>query len=444
MTRLRDLVSRERKSGIALPAWLHRLVSTGIVATDEQVVERQRCVNVAAFAVAATALSHLIINSLHDFRGLIPINIDNVFVVVACLLVPRLHRFGGHAGAIVLVLVVLFTQMFVVWSFGLASQLHVYYTLGGAILFFFGVENWRLFLVFFGLFVIALIVVLNFAPLPGLVMPEDSEFRELLRSQAMINATAIIAALLFYALWDRHRARIELQDEHELSEALIATVMPPAIAARLKSGQEARIADHVDMLSVMFADLVGFTEAAHDLAPEEVVDFLDGLVRGLDALCEQYEVDKIKTIGDSYMAAGGFDGRAVAGAIAVGRLALAMMEVIERQPPLGRRKLKLRAGIHCGPATAGVIGDTRFSYDVWGDAVNTASRMESHGEPGRIQVSAAFRDLTQGAFVFEERGATEIKGIGETRTFFLLGTGGSAAACCTQAQQQRSGDAGPR
>jgi adenylate cyclase len=444
MTRLRDLVSRERKSGIALPAWLNRLVSTGIVATDEQVVERQRCVNVAAFAVAATALSHLIINSLHDFRGLIPINIDNVFVVVACLLVPRLHRFGGHAGAIVLVLVVLFTQMFVVWSFGLASQLHVYYTLGGAILFFFGVENWRLFLVFFGLFVIALIVVLNFAPLPGLVMPEDSEFRELLRSQAMINATAIIAALLFYALWDRHRTRIELQDEHELSEALIATVMPPAIAARLKSGQEARIADHVDMLSVMFADLVGFTEAAHDLAPGEVVDFLDGLVRGLDALCEQYEVDKIKTIGDSYMAAGGFDGRAVAGAIAVGRLALAMMEVIERQPPLGRRKLKLRAGIHCGPATAGVIGDTRFSYDVWGDAVNTASRMESHGEPGRIQVSAAFRDLTQGAFVFEERGATEIKGIGETRTFFLLGTGGSAAACCTQAQEQRSDDGGSR
>jgi len=215
---------------------------------------------------------------------------------------------------------------------------------------------------------------------------------------------------------------MELQDEHARSEALLGTLMPQAIAARLKSGREARIADKIEMLSVMFADLTGFTAAAHDLSPEEVVDFLDRLVRALDELCERYEVDKIKTIGDSYMAAGGFDGRAGAGAVAVGRLALAMMEAIDRQPPLGRRKLKLRVGIHCGPATAGVIGDTRFSYDVWGDAVNTASRMESYGEPGRIQVSAVFRDLTRDAFVFEERGATEIKGLGVTTTFFLVGT----------------------
>src|SRR5882757_1775373 len=193
MTRLRDLVSREAKPGIMLPAWLDRLVSIGIVATDEQVVERQRCVNVAAFAVAATALSHLIVNSLHDFHGLILVNADNVFMLAASLLVPRLHRFGGHAGAVVLVLAVLFGQMLIVWSLGLASQLHVYYTLGGAMLFFFGVENWRLFLVFFGLFVIALLTVLNFAPMPGLIMPEDREFRDLLSSQAMINATAVIA-----------------------------------------------------------------------------------------------------------------------------------------------------------------------------------------------------------------------------------------------------------
>ena len=424
MTPLRDLVRREPKPGIQLPAWLERLVSIGIVSTDEQVIERQRCVNVAAFAVAATALSHLIINSLHDFRGLIFVNADNVFMLAVSLLVPRLHRLGEHVGAIALVLVVLFGQMFIVWSFGLASELHVYYTLGGTMLLFFGVQNWRLFLIFFGLYVIALMVARNFAPVAGLVMPEDQEFRDLLSSQAMINTAAIFAAILFYALWDRDRTKTELQDQHELSEALIATVMPASIAARLKSGREARIADRIDMLSVMFADLAGFTEAAHDLAPEEVVDFLDRLVRNLDALCDEHAVDKIKTIGGSYMAAGGFDGRRGAAAVAVGRLALAMLEVIARQPPLGGRMLKFRIGIHCGPATAGIIGDTRFSYDVWGDAVNTASRMESHGVPGRIQVSAAFRELTKEAFSFEERGATEIKGIGVTTTFFLLGTRG--------------------
>jgi adenylate cyclase len=420
MTRLRDLVLRKSIPALRLPAWLERLVSIGIVSTNEDVIERQLCVNVAAFVSAATTLSHLIINSLHDFYGLLLVNADNFLMLIIFLLVPRLHRFGGHAGAVTLVLTVLFGHMFIVWSLGLASELHVYYALAGAMLFFFGVENWRLFLFFFLLYVLALMIALNFAPIAGLAVPEDQAFRDLLSSQAMSNATAVIAAILFYALWDRHRTKMELRDQHMLSEALIATVMPQTIAARLKSGDR-RIADRIEMLSVMFADLAGFTEAAHGLAPEEVVDFLDGLVRNLDALCEQHAVDKIKTIGDSYMAAGGFDGRAEAGAVGIGRLALAMMEVIDRQPPLGRRKLKLRAGIHCGPATAGVIGDTRFSYDVWGDAVNTASRMESTGAPGRIQVTETFRDLARNAFVFEERGATEIKGIGETRTFFLLG-----------------------
>jgi adenylate cyclase len=422
MARLRDLVRLESRPAVRLPAWLTRLISIGIVSTDELVIERQRCVNVAAFVVAATALSHLIINAFHDFRGLVLVNVDNVFMLAVALVVPRLHRFGEHVGAITLILGVLVGQLFIVWSLGLSSQLHIYYALGGAMLFFFGVENWRLFLTFFGLYVVALVIALNFAPVAGLAVPEDREFRDLLSSQAMINAAVIIAALIFYALWDRDLARMQLQDEHARSEALLTTLMPQAIAARLKSGREPRIADKIDVLSVMFADLAGFTAAAHDLSPEEVVDFLDRLVRALDTLCERYEVDKIKTIGDSYMAAGGFDGRAADAAIAVGRLALAMMEVIDRQPPLGRRKLKLRVGIHCGPATAGVIGDTRFSYDVWGDAVNTASRMESYGEPGRIQVSEAFRDLTQDAFAFEERGATEIKGLGLKKTFFLLGT----------------------
>ena len=125
MTRLRDLVRGQRTPAIQLPAWLDRLISIGIVSTDELVIERQRCVNVAAFAVAATALSHLIINGFHDFHGLILVNADNALMLAVSLLVPRLHRIGDYAGGIALVLAVLVGQMFIVWSLGLASALHI-------------------------------------------------------------------------------------------------------------------------------------------------------------------------------------------------------------------------------------------------------------------------------------------------------------------------------
>jgi adenylate cyclase len=421
MTQLRDLVRREPRRGLKFPRWLERLASIGIVASDPHVIERQTCVNVAVFAVAASALSHLVFNSIHAFHGLIIINVYNLIVICCSLMIPALHRFGAHVGAITLILLVLVVHSLIVWSFGTNSDLQVYFTLGGAVLFFFGVRNWRMSLFFFSLFVIALVVALNYAPYDGLIMPEDEAFREVLSNQAMVNAIVLNGALLFYALSGALRFREELEDQQERSEALIETVMPRAIAGRLRSGREDRIADRIETLSVLFGDLVGFTGAAHDLAPDEVVEFLDRLVCAFDALAETHGVEKIKTIGDNYMAAAGFDGRAVEGAVAVGRFALALLETIDRQPPLAGRKLRMRVGIHCGVATAGVIGVTRFSYDVWGDAVNFASRMESHGVPDRIQVSDTFRDLTRDAFDFEERGTTDLKGLGAARTFFLVG-----------------------
>ncbi len=418
MMRLRDLVRREPKRGLQLPRWLERLASVGIVATDRQVVRRQRCANVAAYVSVISGASYIAITSFYDLRGLLLLNAYNLLLVVCGLVLPFWHRFGENFVALALIAVISVGQLYVVWMLGLNSSLHIFFLLAGATLFFFGMQNWKLFLGIFVYLVALLLFSLDFAPEEGLLLPNDAHLRELMSSQTLISVAVINAALIFYALTLVQRAEDELELQYERSEALIATVMPAAIAMRLKASDE-RIADRIENLSVLFSDLVGFTAAAHDLAPEAVVGFLDELVRLFDALAEQHGVDKIKTVGDSYMAVAGFDGRAADGAVAISRFALAIMEANAHRPPLGTCKLDLRIGIHCGPATAGVIGDTRFSYDVWGDAVNIASRMESHGVPGRIHVSEQFRDLTGDAFVFEERGATEIKGIGQTRTYIL-------------------------
>jgi adenylate cyclase len=421
MMQRRDLVQRAPKRGVNLPRWLDRLVSVGIVSTDPDVVRRQRCVNVAAYCISANVASHLVINAVYDFRPFIILHIYNAVMTVLPLLIPRLHRYGENTAAIALATLVLVAHPLVVAALGLASDLHIYFTLVGALLLLVGVQNWRLFLVFFFLYLAALLSALIFVPFEGYFLPEEQDLRSLLSTHAMVNAITLNAVILFYALTALRRAELELEDLYDRSEALVTAVMPSSIAERLKSGNEQRIADRIETLTVMFADLVNFTEAAHHLPPDEVVDFLDRLVRDFDALCEQHGVEKIKTIGDSYMAAAGLDGRSEEGARAVGRLALAMIDTMSRAPLLAGRRLQLRIGIHCGPATAGVIGETRFSYDVWGDAVNTASRMESNGVPGRIHVSDSLRALAGDTFRYEDCGTTDVKGIGGVHTYFLLG-----------------------
>jgi adenylate cyclase len=415
----RDLVRQEPKRGVKLPAWLERLLSLGIVSTDPDIVRRQRFVNVGILATSANAGWHLIFNAFYDFWGLLPVHIYNVMMVVLPLLIPRLHRYGENVGAVTLALLIVVAHMFVVWSMGIASDLHVYYTLGAVFLLLIGVQHWRLFLSVFALSLAALLFAMYVAPIEGIISPEDHELRAMLSVQAMVNTAIINALILFYVMSALRRAELELNHQYSRSEALIAAVMPPPIAERVKSGED-RIADRIETLTVMFADLVGYTESVHQLPPEEVVDFLDRLVRVFDGLSQHYGVEKIKTIGDSYMAAAGFDGRGPEGAVATGRLALDMLDAIGRQPPLGGRAPNLRIGIHSGPATAGVIGDMRFSYDVWGDAVNTAARMESNGKPGRIHVSESFRALTLDHFEFEDGGTVQLKGIGTARSYFLL------------------------
>jgi adenylate cyclase len=421
VTRLRDLVRLEKRRGFELPRWLERIVSAGIVSTNPQIVRRQRIANVTALAGSLNAVTRITANFFYDAENFLLMQVTYAGIAIVPLLVHRLHRFGDIAGASVLTIWFLMSVTASSIFYGLQAQTQVYFLLSAIVWFVFGLEHWRIALGALLLACVVMLTVVNLVPLQGIALVADERAIKFLAIQSIFNAIVINAGVLFYALFLLRRAEDELERQRIRADTLVSVVLPEAVARRLRSGNETRIADRIDNVSVLFADLVGFTPAAHEEPPEVVVEYLDEFVRTFDLMCETYEVDKIKTIGDSYMAVGGLHGGGVGGVIGVGRLALEMLKAQHRRAPLGHRKLELRVGIHYGSAIAGVIGDTRISYDIWGDAVNVASRMQSHGIPGRIQVSEEYRAAAGSRFEFEERGDTEIKGIGVAHTYFLLG-----------------------
>ena len=177
----------------------------------------------------------------------------------------------------------------------------------------------------------------------------------------------------------------------------------------------------------MFADIVHFTELSVTKTPAQLVEMLDDIFSGFDAAADKHGLEKIKTIGDAYMAAAGIPVPCAAHAERVADMALEMQELMRTTYATRYPALQLRIGIHCGPAVAGVIGKRKFTYDLWGDSVNIASRMESHGLPGRVHVSAAVKQRLAGQFAFESRGRIEVKGKGAMETYFLLGRLGGHA-----------------
>jgi adenylate cyclase len=212
-----------------------------------------------------------------------------------------------------------------------------------------------------------------------------------------------------------------LTAEKERSEALLRNILPDPIVRRLNGG-ETTIADGFAEVSILFADLVGFTPAAARMTPERLVDKLNRIFTGFDKLALQLGVEKIKTIGDAYMAVAGLPEERPDHAEAVARFAVGMLDVLAGENAAdGAAPFQLRVGIHTGPVVAGIIGQHKFSYDVWGDTVNIASRMESSGSPGRIHVSDATQRALAGRFHLEPRGTIELKGRGSANTFFLLG-----------------------
>jgi len=230
----------------------------------------------------------------------------------------------------------------------------------------------------------------------------------------------INAALEKKRLRDReHAFTRQLQTEKDKSEILLLHILPKSVVARLRQGETA-IADGFTEVTILFSDLVGFTRLASVMPPAQVVELLNYLFTEFDRLAFERGLEKIKTNGDAYMVAGGLPEPRDDHAVAVADMALHMIDVVSAAGSMLGRPLQVRIGIHSGAAVAGIIGKHKFIYDVWGDTVNTANRMESHGVPDRVQISAATYHRVRESFRCEPRGPQEVKGKGMMETYFLL------------------------
>ncbi len=227
--------------------------------------------------------------------------------------------------------------------------------------------------------------------------------------------------VVLYAFSRLQNAEEALALENERSENLLLNLVPGPIAERLKESPSEVIADYFPSATILFADIVDFTPYAARLSADEIVVFLNRVFSQFDALCEKHGLEKIKTIGDAYMVAGGVPEPMPDAAQAVARMALDMIAESDRLSKEFDTHFALRIGIHTGPVVAGVIGTRKLFYDLWGDAVNIAARMESHGRAGRIQVSKEAMDAIGAGFTFEEGGSRNIKGKGHTEVYFLTG-----------------------
>ena len=228
-----------------------------------------------------------------------------------------------------------------------------------------------------------------------------------------IGAVSLIAFVLV-ATFARQR-----EDAQQKADELLLNILPPEIAELLKADSR-QIAEQFDEASILFADVVDFTSLSARLSPSEVVSLLDGLFTDFDGLVDRYDLEKIKTIGDAYMVASGVPRRRSDHAHVLASMALEMRELVASRSHDDGRALELRIGINSGPVVAGVIGRRKFTYDLWGDAVNTASRMESQGTPGQVQIAEATYELVKDDFVCEPRGLVEVKGKGAIRTWYLV------------------------
>ena len=303
---------------------------------------------------------------------------------------------------------------------GSSAGIQFWLLAGGTLIVFYGTERLPIALAVTCLLVGTFLVIEFWVPGSTTWAPMTPRVADLIKSIAAAGEAFLVAGFVYLAMRMAEKAEAALEFEYARSEALLRSIMPDRIAARLKSEPQAIIADKYDQVTLLFADVVDFTPRASLLTPEELVALLNRIFSSFDALAEKHGLEKIKTIGDAYMVAAGLEGQPDQVAMAAD-MALDMLDTVRSLSNEIGEELAVRIGIHTGPAVAGVLGKRKLFYDVWGDTVNTAARMEAYGSPDRIQVTeAVYRQLHE-MYAFEQREIINIKGKGPMQVYFLLG-----------------------
>jgi len=388
-------------------------------ASAESLARRRRVLTVATRIGSVVAA---FLGTLSMFAGEAGIWIGALAVLCApvYLVIPRLYRFGELIAPLTFIAIAYFLTTLVTAYVGRGSGQQLYFLVAASLVaLVLGIEHIVVASVVAAVGAGLIITLQYLVPMDTGVQPQWVTTVGFLIS--VISSWVLVVTTIWYAMREIDRAETALATEYERSESLLANILPAKVAQRLKDPHRDVIADRYDDASVLFADIAGFTQRASDTTPTELVRFLDGLYTDFDTLVDRHGLEKIKTSGDSYMIVSGVPEPRPDHLEALADLALDMVgAVAELTDPNGRR-VPLRIGLAAGPVVAGVVGARKFFYDVWGDAVNVAARMETTDVEGRIQVPHNVYERLKDAFVLEERGAVEVKGKGVMQTWYLMG-----------------------
>ena len=389
---------------------------------DAALARRQGFVNIAATVAVISSVFHVVEQTLMGIADLWPLAIHNAVMALLFAATPLFHRIGRNAAACWLIATIIVGTLNVIRLIGLDGGAQVYFTVVAASFLFFGLSGWRWYALCVATTVLVTAAAYAFAPALGPVGMLRPDYAAHLSLSTVFAAIAVNTWLFTVALTDTWRAEARAAYEADRSETLLHAILPAPVAEQLKAAPGKGIAEHHPEATILFADIAGFTSAARTTPPDVLVAWLDEWVKTVDSLAEDHGVEKIKTIGDAYMAVAGLRGCAAEGAAQIARFAIAMQESAARQRHLASAAaaLPVRIGIHTGPVVAGVIGGSRFAYDLWGDTVNIAARLESGGTPGKIQISPATAELLTGqGFTISVRGEVQIRGVGSMATLWL-------------------------